>query len=116
MYPEAFENIEKWTMLRGSSTETMVGLGLCYARSGKKEQALQILKGFSLNDELGSNTERGIALIYVALGETDLAFEWFEKGMQSRGETMCLMKVDPKLDPIRNDPRYIKLLKRIGLK
>jgi serine/threonine protein kinase/Tfp pilus assembly protein PilF len=116
MYLEAIENNEKWTKLRGESVETIVGLGLCYARSGRKEEALQIVKNVSQNDALSGNAERGIALIYAALEETDLTIKWLEKTFQSKGETICLMKIDPKFDSVRNDPRFIQLLKEIGLK
>jgi hypothetical protein len=56
-----------------------------------------------------------MALVYSALGENDMAFSWLEKSYQMHEESLCNIKIDPKLDPLRADPRYDLLVKRIGL-
>ncbi|MEO6390268.1 MAG: protein kinase, partial [Pyrinomonadaceae bacterium] len=52
------------------------------------------------------------AMAHVAVGEIDQAFEWFEKSLANRDEWMIWFGTDPKLDPIRTDPRYLELLRR----
>jgi len=64
---------------------------------------------------LSSNDYRGVALVYVALGETDEAFEWLEKSFQKHEESLCSIGIDPKFDSIRDDPRFNELLKKVGL-
>ena len=56
-----------------------------------------------------------IALIYNGLGETDKAFEWLEKAYAERDPKMAFLKVEPKWNNLRSDPRFIDLLKRMNL-
>ncbi len=55
-----------------------------------------------------------IAMAHVAAAQFDEAFVWFEKAFEERDEWMIWFAVEPKLDPIRSDERYVSLLKRIG--
>jgi DNA-binding winged helix-turn-helix (wHTH) protein/TolB-like protein len=55
------------------------------------------------------------AAVYAALGRTDEAFAALEEGYQSRAEWIGYLKVDPQMDVLRSDPRYARLLKRLGL-
>lgn len=56
-----------------------------------------------------------IASIYAALGDKDKAFTELEKAFEERDYFMPRIKVDPFMDPLRDDPRYKDLLKRMGL-
>lgn len=86
-------------------------LGFGYASAGKRAEAEAILK------EMSSGSERPFetALIYIGLGDHDLAFEWMEKAFEARAWQLGFLKVEPLFDPIRSDPRYTDLLRRIGL-
>ncbi len=53
-----------------------------------------------------------LAMTNVAAGQTDVAFEWFEKAVEERNEWMCWFATEPKLDPIRSDPRYREILRK----
>ena len=64
---------------------------------------------------LGGNDYRGIALIYAALGDIDCAFEWLEKSYARHEESLCSIKIDPKLDILRSDPRFNEMLKKVRL-
>jgi len=57
----------------------------------------------------------GPALVYLALGEFDNAFEMLESSFAERSVWLIWMKVSPVFDPIRDDPRYTSLLKRLHL-
>ena len=56
-----------------------------------------------------------IAYIYIVLGDKDQAFVWLEKGYQVRGGNIPWMKIEPKFDPLRQDPRLTDLQRRIGI-
>jgi hypothetical protein len=59
-----------------------------------------------------------MARIYMGLGEKDKAFEWLEKGYEERvvfGDATNDIKVDPIFDPLRSDPRFADLLRRMNL-
>ena len=85
-------------------------LGYTYALSGEREKAEQILNTFLEQYRKGKKPFSAIAMIYAGLGENDKAFEWLEKA----GGTLFL-KCDPEWNPIRSDPRYKALLKKMGL-
>ena len=55
------------------------------------------------------------AIIYAGLGDTAKAFERLEKAFQDRSEELLFVKADPRLDGIRSDVRYTKLVRRLGL-
>ncbi len=50
------------------------------------------------------------------LGDKDKAFEYLEKAYQQRNPLLHLLQVEPTFDPLRDDPRYDELLKRVGFK
>jgi hypothetical protein len=57
-----------------------------------------------------------IAIIYLGLGDKDRAFEWLGKACEERdGDNLRWLKVDHLYDPVRSDPRFIDLLKKVGL-
>jgi hypothetical protein len=56
-----------------------------------------------------------MAEIFAQLGRKDEAFAWLEKAYEERSFLMMYLKVAPKLDPLRSDPRYADLLRRVGL-
>ncbi len=55
-----------------------------------------------------------IAYTYAQIGETDEAFTWLERGYRERDPLMPVLETYPALDPLRSDPRYHDLLRRIG--
>jgi len=50
-----------------------------------------------------------------ALGEKQQALDWLEKAYEDRNWWMPWLKVEPRLDPLRSDPRFVALLRRVGL-
>ncbi len=115
MFEEAIGANSRWQLLTGHDFDGTLALAQIYAASGKNEEASEICR--RLESDLPSNglAFRGLALVYAALGENDLAFQWLEKGYQVRDESMCTIKVDPKMDNLRSDPRFSSLVRRIGL-
>ena len=56
-----------------------------------------------------------MARVYTGLGEKDKAFEWLEKGYEDRSVSFLVLKVNPVYDPLRSDPRFTGLLRRMNL-
>ena len=52
---------------------------------------------------------------YLALGDYDEAFAWFERAYREKSESLQYLKVYPFFDPVRKDPRFVDLLRRVGL-
>ena len=57
----------------------------------------------------------GIGLVHIALGEREEAFEWLDGAVRERGVPALWYQVDPRLDPLRSDPRFKNLVRRAGL-
>ena len=115
MIAEGIRQNERWGEQTGNKDEEAVGLAQLYAGDGKRSEALQLVENFHPAKVTSGSLTRGIGLVYAMLGEKDKAFEWLEKSYEQHAESLCSLKIDPKVDRLRSDPRYFSLLKRIGL-
>jgi adenylate cyclase len=115
LYDLALEENEKWGKLTQSPTKTLLAKAYILASAGNEMEARAIVADIEAHHPIKQNDNRSMSLIYVALGEYDHAFEWLEKSLQEHEEALCSLKVDPKLDPIRKDPRFNELIRKIGL-
>jgi hypothetical protein len=64
---------------------------------------------------LAGPAQFGLAIAYAQLGENDRAFELLEQRYRDRGFEMLTLKNIPSLDPLRSDPRFQDLVRRVGL-
>ena len=58
---------------------------------------------------------RLIASVYAGLGDKDKTFEWLEKAFEERDPNNFVIKVEPNFDDVRSDPRWTKLMEKMGL-
>ena len=86
-----------------------------YAKAGRKAEARAILDTLRNQAQKLYVASDIVASVYVALGDKEKAFEYLEKGYQERAGWMVWLKVDPIWDPIRSDPRFEALLKKMKL-
>jgi serine/threonine protein kinase/tetratricopeptide (TPR) repeat protein len=86
--------------------------GYVYARAGRREEALARIRSL---ESRGSVPAEGIAGIYSGLGDADTALAWLERAVERRGVGLIFLAVEPIYQPLRNEPRYQKLVERIGL-
>jgi serine/threonine-protein kinase len=115
MYGEAFREFQKAITVSGNVTYAAAGLGHAYAVSGKKAEAQTLLKELKGLSEQKYVQSYDIALIYAGLGDKDQAFDWLEKACRDRSGWMPYLKIEPRLNGLRSDPRFEDLLGRIGL-
>ena len=114
MYREALGQFEKvMKLVAGVPTveaSVKVIMAQAYARWGKKDEALKLL------DEIAQPTSPySVAGVYAALGETDMAFDALHKAYEQRDMQLVSLKVDPTLDGLRNDARFLELVRLVGL-
>jgi serine/threonine protein kinase/Tfp pilus assembly protein PilF len=114
LFKEAIAENQHWGTLTGNEVETTVALAQLYAVSGQGEEAKKLIAVVE-KDKLTDNICRGLALVYAALGEHDIAFKWLGKSYERREEALLNLKVDPKADRLRSDPRFSALLKKLGV-
>jgi DNA-binding winged helix-turn-helix (wHTH) protein/TolB-like protein/Flp pilus assembly protein TadD len=90
-------------------------LGRLHALSGRRDKAVEAIAELRRLSKKRYVQPYSIALIYTALGDKDEAFEWLERAYAEHDEDLILLKVDPRLDSLRADPRVMSLLQRVGL-
>jgi serine/threonine protein kinase/Tfp pilus assembly protein PilF len=116
MYREAIPVFEEAIRIRGRSKASAMSdaeLAKALARAGRREEAVKILRELEAERQQGYHSDLDIAAVYVALDDKEQAFYWLERAYQDRDPDMILIKVFPFLDPIRDDPRFKDLLRRV---
>ncbi len=115
MYEEAIAEFQKAMTLSGGGTVTVAALGHAYAVSGRRGEAQKVIEQLKELSKRRYVEPSYIVVIYAGLGEKDQAFEWLRKAYEERSFSMLYLKVDPRLDSLRSDPRFTDLLRRVGL-
>jgi serine/threonine protein kinase/TolB-like protein/Tfp pilus assembly protein PilF len=113
-YAEAINDYQKAARLDDSPL-IMAALGHTYVMAGQRDLALSVLEEMKQLAASRHVSSYHFAIIQAALGEKDEAFQWLEKSYSAREEALVWLKVDPRLDAIRTDPRFIDLQRRVGL-
>jgi len=113
-YQQAANEFQKALELSGNDFTTKASLAHVYAVSGDKTEAERILNELKQNLR-NNNLSYQIAEIYIGLGNNDQGFQWLENAYQDRSEWLTWIAIEPKLDPIRRDPKFNQLLHRMNL-
>jgi TolB-like protein/DNA-binding winged helix-turn-helix (wHTH) protein/Flp pilus assembly protein TadD len=90
-------------------------LGHGYAVAGNRPEAEKILQTLSDRAKKSYVSPFDLALIHTALGEKDKAFALLDKAVAERSTFVVYSKWEPRLNPLRSDPRFTQMLKQIGL-
>lgn len=116
-HEEAIQEFEQALQLSGpDDTDRVVDLGFAYAAAGRREKARKILAKLMKLHQQGLVPSGSIAILYGALGEMDEAFVWLEKAYEERDPELTYIKVPVRrFGPLRHDPRYQDMLRRMGL-
>ncbi len=109
----------QWRSVRaimGDHPDVLGRIGYLYAVSGQRPKA------YAIADTLRSRYTKGrsdepydIALVYTGLGEKEKALDWLETAYEERSSWMTFAKVSAELDPLRGEPRFRALLRKLGL-
>lgn len=113
MFGEAISEIQKAIQLSGGTPTFTANLARAYAASGKTAAATGLLNDLKQRSENGDPHSAEIAMIYAALGNNNQAMTWLEKSYEERFNPGVLLR--PGFDPLRSDPRFQDLVRRIGL-
>ena len=112
MYREAVAELQKSLAPSGAEPSQTAILAHIYGRMGRVEEARTLLSSVLSHTDPPSYF---IALAYVGLGENDAAFRWLDKTLNERAGPFNELNADPMFDPLRADPRFASLLRRMGL-
>jgi tetratricopeptide (TPR) repeat protein len=113
MFSEAIGELSQALTLSAGRSIALAVLGYAYALAGDRVAGLQML------DQLHDRARRydisslHMAYVHIGLGNVDRAFEWLEKSYQEHAGLLVFLKVEPIFDPLRSDPRFAELLRRL---
>ncbi len=112
-FKEAIPELEKARVI--DSPPFIAGfLGYAYAKSGDQANAEAIIAELNQMSSRRFVSPACTALVYLGLDEKQLALEGLEKAYEVRSQWLSLLKVDRIFDPLRSEPRFIELLKKVG--
>jgi TolB-like protein/DNA-binding winged helix-turn-helix (wHTH) protein/Flp pilus assembly protein TadD len=115
MYAEALADCERWRRSSGDSAYNLAEIAYIYGRTGEPVQARHSLAKL---EELNRRRPIDPAVIsgaYLGMGDNDHALLWLEKAYAQHSNVMTTLKVEPRYDPLRSDPRFQDLMRRVGL-
>jgi len=90
-------------------------LGGIYIMAGKMEEAQKIIDGFLNRAKREYFSPFMIASVYARMGDKDKVFEWLEKAFEEHDPNNLHIKVSPQFDDLHSDPRWKKLMEKMGL-
>jgi TolB-like protein/Tfp pilus assembly protein PilF len=111
---EAVPVLEKALAVSNRSPGVMGVLVRAYAHAGRRADALHLLGELKKRKQTGYVPAAAFVNAYLGLGDYDHAFVWLEQAYQEHSNILLFVKVHPYFDPIRNDPRFASLLRRVG--
>lgn len=113
MYREAIAAYQNAIRLGDQGTSAQIYLGAAFAQAGDRKKAEEIFKQLQTTKEYVSPGE--IAVLYGALDDKEAAFASLEKAFALHDLQLQFLKTDAAYDPLRSDPRYQDLMRRVGL-
>ena len=94
----------------------LLDLGFAYAVNGESDEARRVLAKLKELNRRGLMPSGSLGILYGALGDKDKAFRWLEKAYQERDPELTYLKVpNRRFEPLRSDPRFLALVRRVGL-
>ena len=111
-YPEGIEAAKKYVELSSGSGWAKLELAYAYAVAGNKVESDRIVNEVTSQPEPFSPYD--MATICAAWRDMDGAFQWLEKAIEQRSVDIIWMRVDPRLDPVRSEPRFAAVLARLA--
>jgi serine/threonine-protein kinase len=112
-FDEAISQFETCVRLTADSPSMLALLGHAYAAAGRKSDAHAMLVRLGALSKEKYVPPYPIAVIHAALGERDQAIEWLENAYEGRDSWMNYLHLDPRLDGLRADPRFVNLVGRM---
>ena len=114
-YQEALATAQAGLKIAPDDPAELAQLGQAYIKVGQLDEAQKILAQLLTLAKQREMSGSSIAPLYAALGDKDQAFAWMEKAYEARSLSILYLKVSPRFDDLRSDPRFADLVRRVGL-
>jgi len=106
--------LQKAVELSHNSPLMISALAHADALSGNQEEALRLLQQLTAQSKKQYVSPFYVAVVYIALGKTETALDWMEKAFADRSNGLVFLKVEPELDPLRSNPRFVALQRKLN--
>jgi eukaryotic-like serine/threonine-protein kinase len=90
-------------------------LAAAYGRAGRRAEAMPLLQEMIAKARQSSGESFKVALVYASMSERDATFKWLDKAFAEHDTFLPWLNADPDFDPLRSDPRFDALIRRIGI-
>jgi len=114
-YDLAIQEFQRAVELSSSSPLVISALAHAYALSGNHAGATKLLAELQSRARKQYVSPYYLAIVYLGLGKNDLAMDWLEKAYSDRSNGLVFLKVEPELDPLRANPRFLALQAKLNL-
>ena len=114
-YDRAFAEFNQAIALGGRTVNHIGVLGYAYGRSGDRDRAEEHLQELMARASHGYVSAMWIAMIHLGLGDLESLFRWLDRAFEDRDGSLILITAAVEFDPVRDDPRFTSLLRRMGL-
>ncbi len=115
MFEQAIKDYQHALELSHNNPNYLAALGHVYASSGNIAAAHKILDTLFVVSKQEPVSPFFFALVYTALNDKENALKWLERSYEEKSGSVRYLKMEPRLQSLRNEPRYIELMKKIGL-
>jgi len=120
LHQNAISALQKALIFTDREPLVLGALAHAHARAGQRAEALKIVSELRRLEGRVGPEDRNVPRFsfvwaYAGLGDKEQAFAWLEKAYQERRDLMVALNIDPLVDPLRSDPRFQDLVRRVGL-
>ena len=113
-FDPAIAELRKAVDLSHGTPLTLSALAHAYARSGNRAEAGKLLSQMSVAAKDQYVSPYYFAIVYAGLGDNEVALNLLEKALEDRSNGLVFLKVEPELDGLRSNPRFIALQKKLN--
>src|SRR5258706_5096674 len=113
-YDLALEELHHAVEISHSSPLMVSALAHAYALSANHSEARKLFAQLDALSKKQYVSPFYVAIVYLGLGKNEVAMNWLQKAYEDRSNGLVFLKVEPELDPLRSDPRFISLLRKLN--
>jgi tetratricopeptide (TPR) repeat protein len=114
MYPEAIATLEKGIARTGRRTPDLTFLALVYGLAGRKKETQKIIGELKERSRHHYVFPSVFAYAYLGLGDKNQALTFLERAYEEQDPALFFLKMSPLFDPLRSEPRFQDLLRRVN--
>jgi len=114
-WPEAVSQYQKAVAVSQNNPIALASLGSAYGHLGDRDAARKVIARLQEASKHHYVSAFDLATVFAGVGDSDSAFQWLEKAYADRESQMAFLNISRRMDPLRSDPRFADLLRRMGL-